>query len=158
MIIRVVYQKGALCWKNVIIYIISYHIYIILYISYLIIYISYPSLKFLLVSNVNIYLTVSPHHSTAQKKDKDRRKGKGRRCCLRGRVYSIPSRASSYFAKDQFEEQDEVIFFFQIILGQFNGLVQNSQRSKDFNIFFPPNRSDDLFLCLYPSAMVHSKI
>ena len=37
------------------------------------------------------------------KKDKDRRKGKGRRCCLGGRIYSIPCR-TSYFALDDFEE------------------------------------------------------
>ena len=52
------------------------------------------------------------------KKDKFRRTGKGRRCCLGGRIYSIPC-CASYFAKDDFEEKDEFILFFQIILVQF---------------------------------------
>ena len=37
------------------------------------------------------------------KKDKDRRKGKGRRFCLGGRIYSIPCRTSC-FEKDNFEQ------------------------------------------------------
>ena len=54
-----------------------------------------------------------------KKKDKDRREGKGRRLCLGGRIYSIPSRAN-HFAYGDFEESDEFILFFQIILVQFN--------------------------------------
>ena len=67
-----------------------------------------------------------------------------------------------YFAWDDFEEQDENILFFQIILVQSsyisNRPVQNSQRGKEFNKFCSPNRSNDLcrFFCLYPSSMVRS--
>ena len=50
--------------------------------------------------------------------DKDRRNGKGRGCSSGGRLYSIPCRAS-YFSKDVFEEYDEFIFIFEIILMQF---------------------------------------
>ena len=53
-----------------------------------------------------------------KKKDKDIRKGKSRRYCLGGRIYSIPCRAS-YLPQDDFEEKDEFILFFQIILVQF---------------------------------------
>ena len=41
------------------------------------------------------------------KKNKDRRKGKGRRCCVRDRIYSI-SCQGSYFAVGRFEEYDEL--------------------------------------------------
>ena len=34
------------------------------------------------------------------KKDKDSRKGKGRRCCLGGRIYSIPCRTSCFAQVD----------------------------------------------------------
>ena len=37
------------------------------------------------------------------KKDEDRRKGKSRRFCLGGRMYSIPYR-TCYFAQDDYEE------------------------------------------------------
>ena len=53
-----------------------------------------------------------------QKKDIDRRKSNGRRFCLGKRIYPIPCRAS-FFTQDDFEEQDELILFFQIILVQF---------------------------------------
>ena len=39
---------------------------------------------------------------TGKQTDKDRIKGKGRRFCLGGRIYSIPCRAS-YFADDDSE-------------------------------------------------------
>ena len=89
-----------------------------------------------------------------KKKDKDRRTGKGRRCCLRDRIYSISISGRT----SCFEEQDELILFFksswctihpflQIVL------VQNSQRGKELNKFCPPNSSDDLCLlfCTYLS-------
>ena len=81
---------------------------------------------------------------TSQKKDKYRRKGKGRRCCLGERIYSIPC-STSCFAQDDLKN----ILFFQIILVQF------SQRGKELNNFFSQNRSDDLCLlfCLYPFSM-----
>ena len=41
------------------------------------------------------YRVAAIHHP--YKNDKDRREGKGRRCCLGGRMYSIPRR-TSYFA------------------------------------------------------------
>ena len=47
------------------------------------------------------------HTISTQKKDKDRREGKGRRCCLGGRIDSI-SCLASYFSPGQFEEQDEL--------------------------------------------------
>ena len=53
-----------------------------------------------------------------KKKDKNRRKGKGRRLCLGNRIYKIPCRASDLL-QDDFEEMDEFILFFQIILVQF---------------------------------------
>ena len=43
----------------------------------------------------------------AQKKDKYRRKGKGRRCCLGDRIYFILCRTSCY-ALARFEEQYEL--------------------------------------------------
>ena len=51
------------------------------------------------------------------KKDKDSREGKGRRCCLEDRIYSIPCRAS-YFLFGLNEEYDEFITFFKIVLVQ----------------------------------------
>ena len=81
--------------------------------------------------------------------------------CLGGIVYSIPCRTSC-FVQDDFEEQDEFIFF-QIILMQLvlrvhtynsNRPVQKSYRGKELDRFFTPNRRDDLCLCfcLYPSS------
>ena len=67
-----------------------------------------------------------------------------------GTIYQMPGRASC-FAQDDFEEQDEFIIFFQIILVQFiisfkaswcnssynsNCPEQNSQRGKDLYLFF----------------------
>ena len=51
---------------------------------------------------MTVYLWNTVHRS--QKKDTDRRKGKGHRCCFVDRIYSIPCR-SSYFAIGRFEEQ-----------------------------------------------------
>ena len=50
-------------------------------------------------------LRVQFHHM--QKKGEYRRKGKGRRCCMGDRIYSIPFRASC-FALGRFEEQHEL--------------------------------------------------
>ena len=48
----------------------------------------------------------------AQKKDKYRRKGLGRRCYLGDKIYPIP--CCSYFELwDDFEEQEEFILFFK---------------------------------------------
>ena len=66
-----------------------------------------------------------------EKTDKGRRKGKGRRLCLEGRIYSIPCRASSFtlddltylleqLHQDDMKEKDKFILFFKIVL------VQNS--------------------------------
>ena len=54
----------------------------------------------------------------SQKKDIDKRKGKGRRFCFGVRIYSIRCRASC-FVSDDLEEKVEFILFFQIILVQF---------------------------------------
>ena len=48
----------------------------------------------------------------SKKKDKYRGKGKGRRCSLGDRIYSITCRAS-YLRLDDFEEYDELILFFK---------------------------------------------
>ena len=44
-----------------------------------------------------------------QKKDKDRKEGKGHRCCLGNRIYSIPchTRYIPQTTQDDFEEKDE---------------------------------------------------
>ena len=47
------------------------------------------------------------HDPPDQKKDKDRREGKGRHSCLGGSIDSIPC-CASYFAPGKFEEQDEL--------------------------------------------------
>ena len=67
------------------------------------------------VRTVNI---LEKRESKSYKKDKYRRKCNGRRCCLGGRIASIPCQAS-YMASDDFEDYDEVILFFQIILVHF---------------------------------------
>ena len=51
------------------------------------------------------------------KKDKDRSKGKGRRCCLRDRINSIPCRAS-YFVPEQFCRIGWIHTFLHILLVQ----------------------------------------
>ena len=43
----------------------------------------------------------------AKKKDEDRREGNGRRCCLGGRIDSIPCHAR-YFEPGRIEEKDEL--------------------------------------------------
>ena len=48
------------------------------------------------------------------KKDGDRSKGKGRRVCLGGRIYSIPCRASCFDSVD-FEEKVRFILFFILL-------------------------------------------
>ena len=96
-----------------------------------------------------------------KKKDKYRRKGKGRRCCFGDRIYSFACHAS-YFAYDDFEEQDEYILFFQIIMVQVILFFKSSQCKivtqcgKELNQFCSPNCSNDLCLlfCLYPSSTV----
>ena len=47
------------------------------------------------------------HGVNIPQKDKDRREGKGRRCCLGDSLDSIPCHPS-YFAPGQFEEQNEL--------------------------------------------------
>ena len=95
------------------------------------------------------------------KKDKDRRKGKYRCCCLGNRIYSTPCHACYFALQDDFDEQDEFILFFKSfccntsyashchsakqLLWQRIGYKKNSA----------PNSSDDLclFFCIYPSSM-----
>ena len=93
----------------------------------------------------------------AQKKDIDRRKGHGRRFCLGVRIYSIPCRASCFamVLKNRLNSS-----FFSNYPSAIHSFIQNfpmhnSQRGKEFNKLFPPNRSDDLclFFCPYPSSM-----
>ena len=68
--------------------------------------------------HISITIELSEVYADPQKKIKDRGKDKGRCFCLGERIYSIPCRAR-YFAQDDFEEKDEFILFFQIILVQF---------------------------------------
>ena len=82
----------------------------------------------------------------SMKKDGERRKGKGRRVFLGGRIYSFPCRASCLAFVD-WEEKVEFILFFQI--------DQNKTASAARNwINFAP-QTDDLCLCfcLHPSSM-----
>ena len=112
-----------------------------------------------------VYVLDQMSHSTRtsvchpQKKDKCRGKGKGRRCCLVDRIYSIPC-CASYFATDDLKNWMNSSFslyhpgaiypILHVVL------VQKSQRGKDWNTICPPNSSDDvcLFFCINPSSMV----
>ena len=60
----------------------------------------------------------------AQKKDGDRGKGKGRRVCLGGRIYSIPCRPSCFTLVD-LEEKVDFILLFQIDGGKTAGAAWN---------------------------------
>ena len=103
------------------------------------------------LAHEDISATSKPY-AYAQKKDKYRRKGKGRRFCVGGRIYLIPS-------CDDFENRMNSSFYFKSSWCNSsynsNRLVQNSQRGQELNQFCPPNRSDDicLFFGIYPSFM-----
>ena len=90
-----------------------------------------------------IFRTMCPFITVgAKKKDKYRRKGTGRLCRLVERIYSIPCRAS-YFARGQFEEQDELIIFLKSSWcnSSYSLLRPGAQ---ELNKVCPPNSSDDL--------------
>ena len=55
----------------------------------------------------DFWATNGDHGSNHNLKDKDRREGKGRGCCLGGKIdyFLCPS---SYFAPGQYEKQDEL--------------------------------------------------
>ena len=81
-----------------------------------------------------------------QKKDLCRSKGKGRRVCLGGTLYSIPCRAS-YFASVDLDEQDEVNRFYQINRAKIAMLF-----GKELRKFRPPKQTQlPLSLLLYKS-------
>ena len=87
-----------------------------------------------------------------------RREGKGRRCCLGDKIYSIPSRASC-FSSGFYEEKDELYqddMKKSINSNRPCAVVPNSWRGKEFNKLCPPNSSDDLchFFCMNPSSMI----
>ena len=55
--------------------------------------------------------TIHNLHQHSNQRDKDRREGKGRRCCLGDRLYSIPyhyCQATSFCAQGRIEEFDEL--------------------------------------------------
>ena len=70
----------------------------------------------------------------------------------------------SYFAMDDFEEQDEFIPFFQIIL-KFKQSIQNSYRGKELNKFSPQSEATTfafssvfiLFLCWGGIVPIHTR-
>ena len=94
-------------------------------------------------------------HQPAQHK-----KGKGRRFCLAGRLYSIPC-CASYFAyrtvlKNRMNSSFSLNLSWCNSSYNSNRLVQNIFSCKEFKISPPPpQRSNDIFLffCLYPSSM-----
>ena len=67
--------------------------------------------------------------SPAYKKDKYRREGKGLRCCLGNRIYSIICHAS-YFALGRFRRIGGIHPFLQIILEQFILFFKSSYSTK----------------------------
>ena len=87
-----------------------------------------------------------------EKKDKGRIKGKGRRCFLGDRINSIPLPRQLFCTRMILKNRMNSSYslyhpgaihsFLPIIR------VQNSQRGKELNEFFPPNNSDDLYLFL----------
>ena len=94
-----------------------------------------------------IHVFINYAEKEIYKKYKCRRAGKGRRCCLRGRIVSFLCHASS-FAPGWLEEEDEmhqddmkntvewIRPFLKIVL------KQKSQRGNGLNQFCPPNSSD----------------
>ena len=85
---------------------------------------------------------------------------KGHRCCLGGRIYSIPSPAS-YLPRTILKNSMKFILFFQIILVQFILFFKSSNAKQlawqGIEELLFPNISDDLclFFRLYPSSMTH---
>ena len=101
--------------------------------------------------------------SLAQKKDKDRRKGKGRRFCLgRGEEFIIFLNVPAVFSRTILKNWMHSSFYFKSSWYNSSDYYKSSQakqlqRGKELNNkFFPPNRSDDLclFFYLYQSSMV----
>ena len=93
--------------------------------------------------------------------DEGLRQKKGQRTSLLfGGKYLFNSLPRQLIALDDFEEQDEFIPLKKSSWCNSsynsNRPVQNSQRGKELNTFFPPNRSNNLclFLCLYPSSLL----
>ena len=58
------------------------------------------------------YCLITLFTSIAEKKDLNRREGKGFRCCLVNRLASFPCRAG-YIAPGRYEEFDELILLFK---------------------------------------------
>ena len=84
----------------------------------------------------NISVNTVTRGNRPQNKDKDRRKRKGHRFCLGGRIYSIPCLASCFalgdlndmydeLRQDDLKEKDEFILFFKIVLGKIARVARN---------------------------------
>ena len=92
----------------------------------------------------------------SQKKDGNRRQGKGRRVCLGEIFFSIPCRASCFASVSQ---EDTVEFSQYIWKKWLNSTVSlkstetKRQRGKEVNKFCPPNRRDPTTFAL-PSASI----
>ena len=112
------------------------------------------TLDFLTLKDLkNMCGSLQPLTDSAYKRNKDRRRGNGRHFGLGGGgenlFNSLP--CYSYFAQNDFEEQDKLILIFQIILAQSwcnhpiiqNRPRQNSWRGNELNTIFPPNRSNN---------------
>ena len=79
-----------------------------------------------------------PSLGLPEKKDKDRRKGKGRRFSLGGRIFSIPiaalavlpwtilnNRMNCTLHKDDLKEKKELILLFKIVKGKIASAARN---------------------------------
>ena len=86
-----------------------------------------------------------------QKKDKDRRQGKGRRCCFGHGIASIPCRAIAIFHKDDLKNRMHLSYS-PNRPGGIHPILQipwcnySSQHGKELNQLCPPSESDDLCL------------
>ena len=103
------------------------------------------------------------HPRNHRRRIKTEENGKGRRCCLGDKIYSIPCHASYIFCTRLISNNMMTWSFSLNHPGAIHPilqivLVQNGQRSKEFNNFCPPNSSDDLclFFCLYPSSKLET--
>ena len=96
------------------------------------------NLSFLLCnvsSNVLVYIFICAYAvQCTQKKDKDRRNGKGRRFYLEARIDSIPCRASCFSLddlnyrmnyQDDLKEKDEFSLFDKIVVGKIASAARN---------------------------------
>ena len=83
------------------------------------------------------------------------KKGKGRRCCLGDRIFSIPCLASYLHYRTSLKNRILQIILVLLIL--FFKSCKTARGAKELlNKFCPPNSSDDfcLFFSIYPSSMM----